>query len=122
MFPQRYFPVRYFTPRYWPPGGVPVTPDIEEFFLQIQRVGAHNLRLEQIVDRDVEVWTHAGFNFTFSQKDLTPLEVDKLREFYLSIIQEDDIDLIMQRWYELGLEIKQTDPAELGIQQVQVIE
>jgi len=122
MFPQRYFPVRYFTPRYWPPGGVPVTPDVEEFFLRIQQIGAHNLRLTQTLDRDTEIWTYAGFEFVFSQEDLTPLEVEKLQDFYLSITQDEDIDLIMQRWYELGLEIKQIDPAELEINQVQVID
>jgi len=119
MFPQRYFPVKYFAPRYWPPGGVPVTLNVEEFFLQVQRVGAHNLQLAQILDRNVEIWTYAGFEFTFTQEDLTSVEVEKLREFYLSITQEEDIDLIMQRWYDLGLEIKQVDPAELEIQQLQ---
>jgi len=118
MFPQRYFPIRYFTPRYWPPGGVPVTGDIEDFFLAIQQVGIFNLELVREYDNSLQIWTHQDHEFTFDITDLTAAQIDKIQEFYLSIKKDEDIELILQRWYELDLPITQTSPETLTITKV----
>jgi len=117
MFAPRYFPTRYFASRYWPPSGVPVTADVEEFFLAIQQVGIFNLQLCREYDNSLQIWQAEDFEFTFDITDLTVAQIDQLHEFYLSITQEENIELIMQRWYELNLPITQVEPFTLNITQ-----
>lgn len=117
MFAPKYFPIKYFNYKYWPPGGVPVTGDIEEFFLAIQQADIFNLRLVREYDNSVQIWQSQDFEFTFDTTDLTPTQIDQLHEFYLSIKQDEDVSLILQRWYALDLPVTQLDPTALTITQ-----
>ena len=122
MFPANYFPIRHYTPRYWPPGGVPagvpVTGDLLEFFLCIQQIGLHNLQLLRTYDNSLQIWQAGDYTFTFDVTDLTPADIDKIQEFYLSIKQTESIELILQRWYELDLPVTKADPTTLTITKV----